>query len=58
MPKNDNPNLYVIDDPVPEKGVWKNPIKTKKKLKQEIVNWVANCITKLNTRVSKLAYPI
>jgi hypothetical protein len=58
MPKNDNPNQYVIDDPVPEKGDWKNPIKTKQKLKQEIVNWVANCITKLNTRVSELAYPI
>jgi hypothetical protein len=27
-------------------------------LKQEIVNWVANCVTKLNTRVSMLAYPI
>jgi hypothetical protein len=57
MPKNGNPNLYVIDDPVPEKGDWKNPIKTKWKLKQEIVNWVANCVTKLNTRVSKLACP-
>ncbi len=58
MPKNDNPNPYVIDDPVPEKGDWKNPIKMKQKLKQEIVNWVANCVTKLNTRVSMLAYPI
>jgi len=23
MPKNDNPNPYVIDDPVPEKGIGK-----------------------------------
>lgn len=28
---------------------WKNPIKTKQKLKQEIVNWVSNCVIKLNT---------